>query len=134
MYLRLDKMVPADPDRGFVPYYHYRIHLPDKKDAGHINFRVGDTPHILLAAGHIGYAVNPDCQGKALSYYACKTLAPFVRSIYSSVILTVDPDNTASIRTIEKLGASFINEVIFSPDDPHYANGARIKRRYEWHP
>ena len=132
--LTLDKTVPANPERGLVPYYHYRICLPDNTDAGHINFRLGNTPHILLAAGHIGFEISLDYRGKALSYHACIALAPFVRLIYPSVILTANPDNHASLKIIENLGARFINEVAVDPEDPHYASGARIKRRYEWHP
>jgi RimJ/RimL family protein N-acetyltransferase len=44
----------------------------------------------------------------------------------------VDPDNTPSIRIIEKLGAIFINEIDVPLDDPAYAKGARRKKRYEW--
>lgn len=50
------------------------------------------------------------------------------------VILTADPANTPSIRTIQKLGAKFLGEVEVPPDDPAYAGGARHKRRYEWAP
>jgi predicted acetyltransferase len=132
--LRFDRFAPADPKHGLVPYYHYRICLPDNTDIGHINFRIGNTPHILLAAGHIGFAVSPSHRGRSLSYHACITLAPFVRSIYPAVILTANPDNHASLRIIERLGARFVDEVAVAPDDPHYASGAKCKRRYEWKP
>jgi len=60
--------------------------------------------------------------------------SPFVHSFYEAVIITCDPDNHASRRTIERLGARFMDEVPVSPDDPHYQRGSRSKRRYTWTP
>jgi tagatose 1,6-diphosphate aldolase len=50
------------------------------------------------------------------------------------VTITCDPDNLASIRTIERLGASFADEVPVPPHDPHFQRGSRSKRRYRWIP
>jgi hypothetical protein len=38
------------------------------------------------------------------------------------------------MRTIERLGARFIDEVVVPPYDPHYQRGSRRKRRYRWTP
>ena len=46
--------------------------------------------------------------------------------------LICDPDNLASKRTIELLGARFLNERIVCPDDPAFAEGSRSKLRYHW--
>jgi predicted acetyltransferase len=59
-------------------------------------------------------------------------LAPFVRSLYPTVTITCDPDNHASRRTIEQLGASFVDEVPVPPNDPHYERGSWTKQRYRW--
>jgi len=130
--LRFAMIVPGDPGRGFVPFYHFRMVLPDSIDAGHINLRVGDTNHVLLYAGHIGYMVYEEYRGHSLAYHACRTLSAFARQVSPSLIITCDPDNQASIRTIEKLGAAFIEEIPVPPTDPHYARGSRFKRRYKW--
>lgn len=61
-------------------------------------------------------------------------LAPFVRSLRGSVIITCGPENGALRRTIEKLGAIFINGVAVLPDDPQFQGGSRRKRRYRWTP
>ena len=42
---------------GLVPYYHFRIIDVDGTDVGHINFRVGDTEHVRVSAGHIGFEI-----------------------------------------------------------------------------
>jgi tagatose 1,6-diphosphate aldolase len=69
-----------------------------------------------------------------LAFQACRAIAPFVRSFYSTVIITSDTDNQASIRTIERLGASFVDEIAVPPHDPQYQRGSRGKRRYRWTP
>lgn len=132
--LRFVRIMPGDPSRGFVPGYHFRIVTPDGSDAGHINFRVGDTEHVRLAAGHIGFEVHELFRGHGYALAACRALAPFVRSVSGSVTVTCDPDNAASRRTIERLGATFVDEVDVPPGDPHYERGSRRKLRYRWTP
>lgn len=132
--LRFEKTLPGDLKQGFVPCYHFKILDVNGTIAGHINFRVGETRHVTMTAGHIGYSVLPEYRGSSYSYYACLALRPFILRHYNSVILTVDPDNATSIRTIEKLGAVFIEETDVDVDDPAYDKGARRKRRYKWVP
>lgn len=132
--LRFAEAVPGDPARGFVPYYHFRILVADGSDAGHINFRVGDTEHVRVCAGHIGFEVLEPHRGHGYAYQACQAIAPFVRSVYDAVIITCNPDNYPSRRTIERLGACFIDEIAVPLHDPAYERGARIKRRYRWTP
>lgn len=128
--LLLHQTFLADEKAGLSPYYHYRIHIPQGIEVGHINFRIGESAHILNTAGHIGYAIHPNFRGNALSYYACLAILPLVRSVYSSIILTSDPDNAASLTIIKKLGGTYLNEVEVPPNDPAYVSGARIKCRY----
>lgn len=132
--LRFERIVPGDPARDFVPYYHFRILMAGGSDVGHINFRVGETEHVLVCAGHIGFEIAETFRGRGYALQACRAVAPFVRSIYRSVTITCDPDNQASRRTIEKLGAQFIDEVPVPVHDPHYQRGSRSKRRYHWRP
>jgi predicted acetyltransferase len=132
--LHFVRIVPGDPSHDFVPAYHFRILTADGSDVGHINFRVGDTGHVLVCAGHIGFEIREPCRGHGYALQACRAIAPFVRSVYEAVTITCDPDNIASIRTIEKLGASFTDEVPVPPHDPHYQRGSRRKRRYRWIP
>lgn len=132
--LRFSRIVFADPARGLAPFYHYRILIPVGMDAGHINFRVGDSEHVLKYVGHIGFEVAEWFRGNNFALRACLALAPFVRTIYKGVIITCDPENHASRKTIEQLGALFLEEVDVPPNDVHYASGARRKRRYAWIP
>jgi len=132
--LRFERIVPADAAHGFAPYYHFQILDKTGAAAGHINFRLGETEHLMVCAGHIGFRVEEAFRGRGYAEQACRALAPFVRSIYESVIVTTNPDNRASIRTIENLGAEFLGVIDVPPHDPGYAKGARVKRRYRWMP
>ena len=130
--LRFVSFVPAAPSEGLVEYYHFRILDADGSDVGHINFRPRDTKHVQFVAGHIGFEVVERFRGHRYALQACYAIAPFVRSVAAAVIITCDPDNIPSQRTIERLGATFIDEVAVPPDDPGFRRGARIKRRYRW--
>ena len=132
--LRFVRIIPGDPSRDFVPAYHFRIVLADDSDVGHINFRVGDTDHVRVCAGHIGFEIRERFRGNGYALQACRAIAPFVKSVSDAVTITCDRDNIASIRTIEQLSASFIDEVSVPTYDPHYKRGSRSKRRYKWTP
>jgi predicted acetyltransferase len=132
--LRFVRIVSGEPARGFVPAYHFRIFAVAGDEVGHINFRLGDTAHVRLCAGHIGFEILEPFRGHRYALQACQTVAPFVRTFYENVLITCDPDNHPSRRTIERLGAVFMDEVPVPPDDPHYQRGSRSKRRYRWTP
>ncbi len=132
--LAFERMVTPDSGGELVPFYHFKVLGEDGAIVGHINFRVGETRHVNLCAGHIGFEIRPEHRGHSYALYACRALAPLVQRYYERVILTVDPGNRPSIRTIEKLGARFLDEIDVPPEDPAYAAGARRKRRYEWAP
>jgi predicted acetyltransferase len=130
--IRFKETVPGNAMLGLVLAHCFKVFEINGNEVGHINFRIGETRHVTMVAGHVGYAINSEYRGSSFSYYACIALAPFIRLYYDRIILTVDPDNTPSIRIIEKLGAIFINEIDVPLDDPAYAKGARRKKRYEW--
>lgn len=132
--LALKKTIMPENSTELVPYYHFRVLDQCSIEVGHINFRIGDTRHILLCAGHIGYGVLPKYRGHSYAYYACRALAPLVLRHYDEVIITADNDNQPSNRTIEKLGARFINEIEVPADDPMYTPGTPPKNRYRWAP
>ena len=132
--LVFDRVVTPPPRGGLVPFYHFRILNEADEDVGHINFRVGDTRHVILYAGHVGYAIREEYRGRGFAYHACRALASFVREHYDRVIVTADPANKPSLRVIAKLGAVFLDEVDVPADDPAHAAGARRKRRYAWTP
>lgn len=130
--LFFDARFDAEPGGELVPFYHFKIIGEQGKIVGHINFKTGDTRHIHQCVGHIGYEILKEYRGRSYAYWACKAIAPLVKSVYDKVVLTCDPENIASKKTIEKLSATFINEVAVPIHDPSYHSGSRMKRRYEW--
>jgi len=125
---------PGDAPAGRVPGYHFVIHNGRGREAGHVNFRIGVTPHIVNIAGHVGYEVQPKHRGHRYAEKACRALAPWAAVFDMDLIITTDPGNHASIRTIGNLGAEFLNEVDVPEDDPHFLRGSTRKRRYRWKP
>ncbi len=97
--LKFNKIVKVEPHGELVPFYHFKVIDSTDLVVGHINFRVGDTRHVKMCAGHVGYEILPEYRGRSFSYHACKALAPFIKRHYDHVILTVDPLNLPSIRT-----------------------------------
>lgn len=132
--LQLAKVVAGEASRGIVPFYHFNVLLADGTRVGHLNFRVGDTDHVRIAAGHIGFEILEEHRGHGYAAQASRAVAPFIRQFYETVTITCDPDNHASARTIERLGAAFVDEVAVPPGDPHFQRGSRRKRRYRWKP
>lgn len=124
----------GDPTLGFVPGYHFRIFDVSGNDVGHVNVRIGDTEHVRLAAGHIGFAISEIHRGNGYAAKACLALAPWIATFSNELLITTDPDNAASIRTIERIGGVFLDEVDVPPDDPHFLRGSTRKRRYLWNP
>lgn len=132
--LIFEKIVEVDPGGELVPFYHFRILNRAGQQVGHLNFKVGDTHHIIQCVGHIGYEIQPEYRGNSYAYFACNAIRPFIREFYDRVILTSDPDNTASIKIIERLNAKFIGEIEVPESDPSYGHRSKRKRRYEWIP
>lgn len=126
------KLIPAFPEQGLVPYYHFKVINQHGLDVGHISLRIGDNEHITVIAGHIGYTILPRFRGNRYAYKACRALAPFAATLYETVIITCNPENVPSRRTIEKLRANYLGTVKVPTYDRAYQGGARVKRRYEW--
>lgn len=120
--------------KGFVPGYRFGIINSTGVEVGHISFRIGETDHVVAVAGHIGFNIKESRRGHRYAAKACMALGPFVAEISKSVIITADPDNIPSLRTIERIGAQFIDEVDVPEHDAHYERGSRRKRRYRWAP
>ncbi len=132
VHLVFEKIVTPNPVGELVPFYHFKIVNEEDIIVGHINLKIGDTRHITMCAGNIGYEILEKYRGNSFSYHACLALVPFIKNYYDKIIITVDPTNFASIRIIEKLGATFIDKIKIPPDDPSYLSGAHYKKRFKW--
>ena len=130
--LKLNEYV-EDVD-GWSPYYIFDIGAYSiNEPVGRIVFRCGsDMEHEF--AGHIGYSVDEPYRGHHYAYQACKALEEFILSLgYDHVLITCSPNNIASKKTIEKLGAEFV-ETKPIPSDlrKEFTVSETHKRIYYW--
>jgi len=137
--LRLIERTPADHERGFAPASRFAmVHSGSGVVMGNINLRVGDTEHLSMYRGHIGFGVHEPFRGNRLALRGCRLLATLARHhAIVPVWLTCDQGNLSSRRTIEALGAEFVETVTMPPDYPYvdyYPPESRSKRRYRWFP
>jgi tagatose 1,6-diphosphate aldolase len=125
--------IPADPVKGWAPAYGFELWVDESdKPVGKINLRVGDNYVLRMYAGHIGYGVDPDWRGRHYAERAVRLILPLAkRHGISTIWITCNPDNWASRRTCERLGAEMIEIVPLPPDNEMYINfGDREKCRY----
>lgn len=132
--LQFDRATEGDASAGLVPGYRYHILNAANEEVGHINFRVGDSDHVRFAAGHIGFEIKEPHRGHGYARKACLAIEPWIAEINPKVLITADPDNLPSLRTIERIGAVFLDEIDVPEGDPHYVRGSRRKKRFEWTP
>lgn len=99
--------------------------------AGSISLRISDDPETMWYYGHIGYGVFPPARGNRYAERACRLMLPLARLHGLSVLwITCNPDNLASRRTCERLGAT-LEEVVALPRDHALAlRGETHKCRY----
>lgn len=124
----------VDDVDGWSPYYIFDICIESVKEpVGRIVFRCGsDMEHEF--AGHIGYSVDESYRGHHYALQACLALKPFIRSLgYHHVLITCSPDNIASKKTIEKLGAEFVETKVIPSDlRKEFTVSETHKRIYYW--
>jgi predicted acetyltransferase len=98
--------------------YHFRmVHSNTAEELGRINLRAGVTRHIEQYAGHVGYAVHEAHRGHRYAARALRLLLPLAQRLgLDPLWITCDPDNLASRRSLESVGARFV-EVVHVPED-----------------
>ena len=116
----------GDPARGLAPEYHFDITPRGScRLIGRISLRLGMDER-LYYAGHIGYGIIPEARGHRYAAQACRLLVPLMRRHgMEAAVLTCRPDNAASRRTIESLGARLVccaplprNHELYQPNAP----------------
>jgi predicted acetyltransferase len=124
----------GDDRRGYAPSYHFWIKLNDYSPlriAGGIGLRIGESPDIITYVGHIGYNVYPPARGRHLAERSCRLLLPLARRHGMSTLwITCNPDNIASRRTCERLGAELVGIVPVPKEHELYQRGDFEKCRY----
>lgn len=115
-----------------VPAYLIRmVHHHSREELGRIRLRVGSTTHIECYAGHVGYTVHPQHRGHHYAARSLRLLLPFARELKLNPLwITCDPENIASRRTLERVGAELIEIVDVPTDCIVHRSGHPHKCRY----
>ena len=116
--LVLERKVPADPVKGYVPGYEFAMRShPGGETIGHLRFRVGDENGVLRYGGHIGYDVEPAYRGHRYAARSLHLILPFARAHgLMRLWISCGPANIASRRTCELAGAA-LREIVDIPEE-----------------
>jgi predicted acetyltransferase len=123
---------PADPIKKYTPMYRFEMRASGSaQSVGTIDLRVGHTTYLERYAGHIGYRVEPPYRGHHYAARSCRLLFPLARLHgLNPLWITCDPDNLASRRTCELLGARLVGIARVPRDTELYRLGQCWKCRY----
>ena len=130
--LVLFERYPGDPAIKYVPTYKFKmISVGQNEEMGRIDLRIGETTALVMYGGHIGYGVHPPYRGHHYAARACRLLLPLARRHgLKAVWITCNPDNIASRRTCELVGAELVEIVDLPETHEMYLRGERQKCRY----
>jgi tagatose 1,6-diphosphate aldolase len=124
----------AEPVDGIVPTYHFWMRCPDCPDTpmvGGISLRLGNSYDTVMYYGHIGYHVYPQARGRHYAERSTRLLLPLAaRHGIDPLWITCNPDNFASRRSCERLGAQLVEIVQVPTDHPLFQRGETEKCRY----
>jgi tagatose 1,6-diphosphate aldolase len=119
--------------KGWVSTHTFTMLDETGQPVGEIALRLGHTEWVVQYAGHVGYHVNAPFQGRGYATQACLLLRPLaVNEGFTELWITCNPDNWASRRVCEKIGAVLVNIVDLPPGNEMYERGERQKCRYLW--
>ena len=102
--------------------------IVDEREVGTLVYRHAGEEDVYYE-GHIGYHIDEEYRGNNYAYQACLLFQDIMPC--SSCIITCSPDNTASLKTIEKLGCQYIETSPLPPSHKKkFTPNETIKRRY----
>lgn len=99
------KLEDATRSAEGVPRKTHLWAVADEQFVGRISIHHALTDALRREGGHIGYDTVPSFRGRGVATEMLRQALPVARSLgLTSVLLTCDDTNTASIRVIEKNG------------------------------
>ena len=130
-----DGRQPPDPNADRVPVYHFWMRWTPRVDraaiVGGLSLRIGETPDIVRHIGHVGYNVYPPARGHRFAERAVRLVLPLARlHRMNHLWITANPEDAASRRTIERLGAEFVDTVELPTTHALRERGETHKSRY----
>ncbi|KAB3534112.1 GNAT family N-acetyltransferase [Alkaliphilus pronyensis] len=130
----LHKKSSGDILKGWSPEYKFQILLQGTDTViGYINLRLGDSEKVINYIGHIGYGIDEQYRGSKFAAKACNIIREIIKDhSMKKVIITCNPDNYASRKICETIGATFIEIVDIPETSDAYSTNETQKCRYEW--
>jgi len=131
--IQVYKTFEADVLKGLVHSIIYEI-FNDETVVGKLSLRLDENENEnVYYGGHLGYVIDEPFRGNNYAYYACMELKDVaVEKGLTHLMITCNPDNEASKRICDKLGAVLIEEVDVPEHIDMYKNGEKKKLRYKW--
>lgn len=124
----------VDTSDRWSPEYRFNIllHLTDVI-IGYINVRIGDDETLEYYYGHIGYGIDESYRGHKYAAKACELAKQvLLDNSVERVIITCDPNNVASRKTCERIGAILVDIIDIPVNSEAYSVDESQKCRYEW--
>ena len=130
--LELCRTYKGSRSLGLAPNNAFAMkHAQTRAHLGDIDLRLSSDHYITHYAGHIGYGVEVAHRGHGYAARACRLLLPLARLHgLDPLWITCNPDNLASRRTCERLGATLQEIVAVPPGSDLYRRGEHEKCRY----
>lgn len=120
--LVVNRLAEGNPEKNWVPAYHFYICDRQGNIMGHCDLRIGYNDN-LYYGGHIGYRVSEEYRGHHYAAKACRLLFELARKHGMEYLyITCNPDNLPSRRTLEYLHGELV-EIAELPED----NNMRIE-------
>lgn len=131
--LVLNRVLSTQEGLDGVPAYLFDIVLHDGTAIGQIDIRLKSTPSLIKYGGQIGYGVDKPYRGRGYAVQACQLIKVVAKEQgFEELWITCNPNNIASVKTIEKLGASYVEHVDIPMGSELWQRGDREKLRYLW--
>ncbi|QIK69669.1 GNAT family N-acetyltransferase [Erysipelothrix sp. HDW6C] len=120
-------------DHNGVETLLFDIFVPEMdRYVGRCEYR-NESGRDLRFYGNIGYVIYPPYRGHGIAYHACLDLFSILKETKKGmheVILTCNPDNIPSQKTIAKLGGQYIETVVIDADHELRTFGETMKEIY----
>ena len=132
--LIVDRLSDGNPERNWVPAYHFHICDLDGTIMGACDLRIGYTDG-LYYGGHIGYSIHEEYRGHHYAAKACKLLFSFAQKHGMDYLyITCNPDNWPSRKTLEYLQGEFLGVAELPEDnDMRITEGETHKCIFKFH-
>lgn len=126
IFLRLDSVSQADPEKMYVNAYHFSIcRNDDGTVVGIFSFRAGYSPKTRYG-GHLGYEIFEPYRGHHYAARASRLVVRFAAVLgMPYVYITCVPENTASARTALAAGGKLVENALVPDWMELYEDGYR---------